>query len=663
MALLATFLLSVLITVFTLGLPTSARADGDPLGDVVRSLTVDITADADGTLHVTETYEWDFGTRNGLGFYRVLVTGMGYEPDPTKMRSYEFSGFAVSSPTGAPADVWVETETAARMTLSIGAPDGSSDTRTGVQTYVLSYEIRGALNAIRGQPDVPDQDELFWNIFTDFDNPIDQVTVNLTGPAPVTNQTCFQGPRGSRQTCAAADPSGNGVTFTGHSVSAGEGFTIVAAWAPGTFSNTDPILVDLPDGFSPTGIDRERDPALYLQEQVEPYLPWASALFVSIAGLVAGLRIYRGRDRIYANVPPGIIQPFGSPEVRMGAEPPVVVQFTPPAGLRPAQASVIVTESASTEAFSATVIDLAVRGYLTIQTEGTGWISKKPNDWRLTATPGRKVDPHGGLNPYERVLLGNLFASSPSVTTKSLSGNFAHRLHEFNSSLRTDSDENGWFRKRGLVPPGERLTPGSLVRRLVVLAGSALVILLLFRGAMTVGEFSRADFISQIGLDRVPWALVGTGLTLALIPLVLGMTAKAAHGRSAYGRAVYDQLRGFRQYLATTDAEQLRWEAGEDIFSKYLPWAMVYGVADRWARVFAQLAASGMYSSAPDWYVGGDWRDSGYYESVSDSVSSFAASGVSDLSFTPGSSGGSGFSGGGGGGSGGGGGGGGGGGR
>ena len=54
-----------------------------------------------------------------------------------------------------------------------------------------------------------------------------------------------------------------------------------------------------------------------------------------------------------------------------------------------------------------------------------------------------------------------------------------------------------------------------------------------------------------------------------------------------------DQVEGFRKYLATAEADQLRFEEGEDIFSKYLPWAIAFNLADRWAKVCADLVAMG----------------------------------------------------------------------
>ncbi|HHW83426.1 MAG TPA: DUF2207 domain-containing protein, partial [Actinomycetales bacterium] len=79
----------------------------------------------------------------------------------------------------------MEREGGERTEIAVGAPDGSDDTRSGVQVYVLSYRLEGALNAIRGQGDVPDQDELYWNIFTDFEVPVEQVSARARFPNSV----------------------------------------------------------------------------------------------------------------------------------------------------------------------------------------------------------------------------------------------------------------------------------------------------------------------------------------------------------------------------------------------------------------------------------------------------------------------------------------------
>src|SRR5690625_7277813 len=91
-----------LAVVILAGSAPPAHADaGD---DVVRHLDVNMYIDADGWVRVTETYEWDFGDREGLGLRRELAQHFSWPEDPDLMRVQEYGESSVSSPSGAPAD-------------------------------------------------------------------------------------------------------------------------------------------------------------------------------------------------------------------------------------------------------------------------------------------------------------------------------------------------------------------------------------------------------------------------------------------------------------------------------------------------------------------------------------------------------------------------------
>ena len=74
--------------------------------------------------------------------------------------------------------------------------------------------------------------------------------------------------------------------------------------------------------------------------------------------------------------------------------------------------------------------------------------------------------------------------------------------------------------------------------------------------------------------------------------------------RTAKGHALYAQAMGFRTYLATAEANQLKFEAGRDIFSDYLPYAIAYGVEERWKKLFDDLIARGEWTITPTWHRG-----------------------------------------------------------
>jgi uncharacterized membrane protein len=140
------------------------------------------------------------------------------------------------------------------------------------------------------------------------------------------------------------------------------------------------------------------------------------------------------------------------------------------------------------------------------------------------------------------------------------------------------------------------------------------------------------------------------GLAVALVGGLVVALGRAAPARTPDGTAVLAQALGFRRYLATAEANQLRFEEGQDVFSRYLPYAIVFGLADRWARVFAEVAAAGRPVAAPTWYVGYYNPVPGVFwgQSFAGAMDRFSSVATASLSApTPGASGGSGFGGGG----------------
>lgn len=125
--------------------------------------------------------------------------------------------------------------------------------------------------------------------------------------------------------------------------------------------------------------------------------------------------------------------------------------------------------------------------------------------------------------------------------------------------------------------------------------------------------------------------------------LTMALTDSPPRIRTARGRAYYEQIRGFREYISTAKVNQLRLEAGQDIFSKYLPWAIIFGETKRWTDIFAQLAAAGQYEFTPRWYVATPTASvSRAIRNAGESMAEFSGAGMTGLLHTPGGSGGSG---------------------
>ncbi len=74
--------------------------------------------------------------------------------------------------------------------------------------------------------------------------------------------------------------------------------------------------------------------------------------------------------------------------------------------------------------------------------------------------------------------------------------------------------------------------------------------------------------------------------------------------RTGKGTAMYRRVLGFREMFAAGEGDRQNWAAEQNLFSRYLPYAMVFGMTERWAQTFAQLSAEGVVPSEQmGWWV------------------------------------------------------------
>ncbi len=297
-----------------------------------------------------------------------------------------------------------------------------------------------------------------------------------------------------------------------------------------------------------------------------------TVLGVLIAALAVALVVWQRRsrrDETFAGITPGLLPAAGQPEQRIpigrGQAAPVAVRFEPPAGVRPALAGLIAESRLEPVAISATLVDLAVRGWLRMRpVEADGDPKRASQDWVLSK---EAVSPAEPLSRAERELLAEVFGGSPVATLQDVRrrGGLASVL----DAVASEAAERRWF----LPPP-----PVSLA---------------------AVG--------ATLGVLGVVALVVGQSLAPIGLGLLVGGAVAFLGGRglpqpvSAEGYAARVQALGFKQYLATAEAEQLRFEVGIEQFSRYLPYAMVFGVVDHWRHVFAdalqaELDAGGDFS-------------------------------------------------------------------
>ncbi len=567
-----------------------ARAAGEDWR--ITDYRVAATVDANGTTSVQLTLDFDFGNEAGHGPYLTFPLRQEIADDPDHWRMLDMTVGAVSSPSGANAEVQTEEEDG-NLLIRVGS---EGRTFTGVQTYQVNYTIRGLIAPRQAQSGL---DEFNWNaVGNGWEVPIDSVAVTVAGPAAVSRAACFSGYSYTDE--CRAESSGSAATFAADGVGDGSGVQVTAGFPAGTFTGAEARIA-----------------RRFTVANMFPVNPLTGGVTAALAALgLAALfrRTRRGtRDEVYLGLTPGVL-PAPNQQVSVGRETrevPVAVQFTPPANARPGEIGTLVDATADNRDVTATVIDLAVRGHLRIE-------QQEGEQWAFTRLAGRDE-----LVGYEQRLLAKMFSGGSPVTTDDLRDpQYAGLLTKAREDLHGRvSKELGWF-----------TTNPAIVRGLAFLAGIVIV-------AASVGL--------GLLLGIFGWGLVG----LAGVILGLGVLVMNNHfgSRTAAGSAVLAQAKGFELYLRTAEADQIKFEEGIDVFSRYLPYAMIFGVAERWTKLFEELAAEGRYTFDTPWYVGYGYGYGFGYHGFANSMDNLASTMSSSMQHaTAATSGGSGFSGGGG---------------
>jgi len=401
--------------------------------------------------------------------------------------------------------------------------------RDAVRTVVFEYQVANALRFFA------EHDELYWNVTGDrWAYPIAQASAEVYLPPEIAGvrTNAFTGAYGSVRQDAAMEQVGNVVRFrTRNQLGLHEGLTIVVGWNPGVVER-------------PSTLSRFFD---LIFSNLLLLLP-----LLALAGMIALWRRY-GRD----------------PELG-----PIAPQYEPPAGMTPAEAGTLIDLSCDMRDITATLVHLAVRGYLRIEESDQEHLFGlfKSRDYTFVHLTG--VADHD-LKEHERDLLNALFEDGPTVELSSLQNRFYKKLPGVMDSL-----------KASLVADGYYVRSPNTVRGLYALAAVAVGFGVYLLGMMLAAHRGTS-----------PVTAVLAGVLTGLVIIAVGWFMPA---RTVRGTRVLRSVLGFEEFLERVESE--RFERVIDrpqLFEAYLPFAMAFGVEKRWAKAFEGIA-----QTPPDWYRG-----------------------------------------------------------
>jgi uncharacterized membrane protein YgcG len=253
------------------------------------------------------------------------------------------------------------------------------------------------------------------------------------------------------------------------------------------------------------------------------------------------------------------------------------VQYEPPAGLSPGEAGALVDDQAGIRDITATLVDLAVRGFIVIEekevshlmglyanTEYVFHLNKKPAEW-------------SGAKSHELLLLHGIFGAPvlgmlEKVALSELQNRFYKNLPGIRRAILESLVQRGYFAHRPDIVRQAYLLVAGVTGAVLYLLGQYLV----QHAGMQAQTSSVAAILTGLAIGGFGWF----------------MPTRTVDGV----RALHDTL-GFENFLSHVEAPHLASSPQSPAnFEKYLPFAMALGVEKKWVGAF-----DGMLKQ-PSWY-------------------------------------------------------------
>lgn len=246
-----------------------------------------------------------------------------------------------------------------------------------------------------------------------------------------------------------------------------------------------------------------------------------------------------------------------------------MVRYDPPPGLNPAMIGMLLKEKPSLKDISATIVDLARRGYLSINESGTGSLFS-----HKTYGFTKRNDAQEGLLDYEKELMEGLFSSGDQVTEEDLKNEFYPHVTTIQDGVTSEVMGKKLF----FAEPDKVKKRFSFIGFSISLA--SLAFFLFVWVWWDLGWF---------------WLLLPSLLLSGLIVMIVG---RAMPSRTPEGSQAREHALGFKEYLVTAEKQELA-SMTADNFQETLPYAMVLGVEDVWAAKFIDI-----FTTPPEWFNG-----------------------------------------------------------
>lgn len=541
----------------------------------IKNYNAEMYVEKSGTMFVNEQILYDFGNNNKHGIFRTLPLRFVDEVENKELK-YNIEVLKITDENNVSYKYKLSDESGMKV-IKIGDPNG---TITGVHWYQISYAISPAIIGYT------DHDEFYWDVIG-LDWPVAinqaQIIIKSKGFEGINEwQTeCYTGVYDSlEQNCTLEKSPGQIIINTTQGLNVNEGVTLGVIIPKGIFSSAS-------------------------LTEIKPLIPrWLFILPFLL--FILGVWLWW----------PLVKQPKNNQ--------PIITQFEPLLELNPLESGILVYARTKRSFFTATIVDLAVRGYLKIKNIPSeiklGFFKLKPDDFELS-----KLKITDSLKDSESKLFEALFESGEVAKMSKLKYQLASAANTSYEWGVKSLEEKKYF------------IPRSTGK--VFVSGAVLVLLFM------------SFCIPIIAANH--WLIIVLNFILSLISFVMFFKLLAVKQLTEFGLEKKNYLLGLKEYIKVAEKYRLEFhnapEKNAAHFEKLLPYAIVFGLVENWTGFFKDVLKEN-----PAWYSGTGAFSAVVFTSSLNSFSSSVQSVVTSQSSSGGSFGGGGSSGGGGGGGGGG---------
>lgn len=603
----------------------------------------DITLDTTTTIHVKELIKvYAAGDQIKRGIFRTLPLVRNINGNDYKI-NYDITSVKRN---GSKENYHTEKN---NLSYKIYIGDKDINLKEGIYLYEITYSATNQIGFFKNY------DELYWNVNgNEWNFPIENISATVTLPvgAKIIQSACYTGSYGNTSgNCSDEKLSENAIQWKAQDLLAGEGLTVAVGFTKG-------IIVQPPPPPPPSFFEK-----------------FGLAIFLSIFSL--GLLLYFYVSwRKYGVDPP---------------KPTIYPQLNIPDNLSPASLGYIHKEYYFNKLLTASLINLAIKGYIHIDQneQRTLGIFKNTNFLLKKMKPADE-----NLPIEEKNLLDNLFAEVENI----------HIDGKYNKNVESAVETfkyNLPYKHKTLMKEGansKKLTLPSVSIFIIYLLSLFIagltsnnifssMVMGIFIFILSIGSFFFVTYL----LHRFKWMWWVFGAVSLFIIIIFYTVFAVDVKRTAHlnyytiigfllfsfisltiyrylirkpseeKMAIQSLIDGFKMYLETAEEKLLQYfnppTITPQIFEILLPYAMVLGVDKIWGQKFENTLSQ--MSKVPEnyypsWYNGPVFSPILLADSLNSSMSQSIASTSTPPSQSGSGSGGGGFSGGGGGGGGGG---------